>query len=203
MKEFIFEKEASLTNEYCDYLIEFFEKNKEIQGAGELGIDGKKETNGNVVTDVKRTVDITIPNNSNESSEFFPIHNLLINELVETIKEYYTTLDPTSDVYRLHLIHKKLCVKGFLMTKYFMNEGFFKLHNDFFIDENRYRVFNFIWYLNDISEGGRTIFFDGSSIHPKKGKLVIFPSEWFFSHKGEMPLSSDKYIITGWVYNEK
>jgi hypothetical protein len=57
-----------------------------------------------------------------------------------------------------------------------------------------------MWYLNDVNEGGETLFFEKYSIKPQKGKIVIFPAEWFFQHKGKIPISNDKYIITGWIY---
>lgn len=204
MKEFIFENELSLDSAYCDYLINVFESNKEVQSEGELGSsENDKEDSILILKDVKKTIDISIPNDIPHESVFYDIHKHLKNELFKNVNEYYKNIDPTNEIYHTNLIHKKLSFNGFLMTKYIKNEGFFKIHNDFCIKNNRYRLFNFIWYLNEIEEGGRTIFFDDSSIKPKKGKLVIFPSEWFFSHKAEIPLTDHKFIITGWIYNEK
>jgi hypothetical protein len=60
------------------------------------------------------------------------------------------------------------------------------------------RLLTFIWYLNDVTDGGETEFINGK-IKPKTGKLLIFPSSWNYYHKGNMPLSNDKYIITGWI----
>ena len=64
----------------------------------------------------------------------------------------------------------------------------------------------YIWYLNDVIEGGETEFFGNYKIKPEVGKLVLFPACWSFPHCGLMPISSNKYIITGWLYlsfNEK
>ena len=33
----------------------------------------------------------------------------------------------------------------------------------------------------------------------KTGTLIIHPASWPFIHKGYMPLSSDKYILTTWL----
>ena len=194
MDEFIYEKDLSLSTEYCDFLIDIFESNKKLQSIGKVGKNyndkdkDKDKDESFVVKDVKNTIDISIDNNISESSPFFEVHKKLKDELFKTVIEYYNKLDPTYEIYHTNLIHKKLCFNGFLMTKYLKNKGFFQLHNDFFIDNNRYRLFNFIWYLNDVDEGGKTLFFDNGSIKPKKGKLAIFPSEWFISFKLDRPI---------------
>ena len=57
-------------------------------------------------------------------------------------------------------------------------------------------------YLNDIDKGGETDFHYKKRI-PRTGKLLLFPATWTFPHRGIMPESSDKYIITGWIHDEK
>ena len=51
--------------------------------------------------------------------------------------------------------------------------------------------------MNDIEEGGETYFYNGK-VKPEAGKLILFPATWTYNHKGNMPKSDDKYIITGW-----
>ena len=60
-------------------------------------------------------------------------------------------------------------------------------------------MLTFIWYLNDISEGGHTEFNTGFKVQPELGKLVIFPGLWPWVHRGNAPKSEVKYICTGWV----
>ena len=58
-----------------------------------------------------------------------------------------------------------------------------------------------VWmtYLNDIEEGGGTDFLHQDyTVKPKKGKTVIWPSDWTYTHKGQVAPNEDKYIITGW-----
>lgn len=62
------------------------------------------------------------------------------------------------------------------------------------------RLGAYILYLNDIDVGGETEFlYLRQRIEPKKGRLVIFPSGYVFTHRGNPPLTSDKYIMTGWL----
>jgi hypothetical protein len=57
-----------------------------------------------------------------------------------------------------------------------------------------------IVYLNDVEVGGETEFlYPKIKVKPKKGSLVIFPSAYPFVHRGNKPISSDKYIIATWL----
>lgn len=89
---------------------------------------------------------------------------------------------------------------AFHMLKYEQNTGRFEYHDDFRIESDKFRILTFLWYLNDVDNGGETEFFGEIKIKPKRGRLLVFPCAWPYIHKGNVPLSSDKYIITGWVY---
>lgn len=61
---------------------------------------------------------------------------------------------------------------------------------------------NLLWmyYLNDVDEGGGTSFYyQNKTISPKCGTLVIAPATFTHTHRGEVPVSNDKYILTSWV----
>ena len=36
-------------------------------------------------------------------------------------------------------------------------------------------------------------------VKPKKGRIVIWPAGFPYVHRGNSPLSGDKYIITSWM----
>ena len=55
--------------------------------------------------------------------------------------------------------------------------------------------------MNDVKVGGTTDF-ENFSIQPEAGKIVIFPSTWNMFHRGVMPISNDKYILTGWIWSK-
>lgn len=63
---------------------------------------------------------------------------------------------------------------------------------------NRYMVF--LWYLNDVLEGGETEFCDlGIRIEARQGRLLMFPPYWMFQHAGLPPRSNDKYMISTYL----
>ena len=66
--------------------------------------------------------------------------------------------------------------------------------------ENEPRAFVFSIYLNDVEEGGETEFLHFSKrVKPKTGRIVIWPSSFPYLHRGNPPLSGEKYILTSWM----
>ena len=66
--------------------------------------------------------------------------------------------------------------------------------------EALHRVVLYMFYLNDVAEGGETEFFyQNKSISPKKGTMVIAPASFTHSHRGNVPKSENKYIATSWI----
>ena len=66
------------------------------------------------------------------------------------------------------------------------------------------REYVYMFYLNDVEEGGETEFlYLNTKIKPVKGTLVFFPTNFPFVHRGNIPISDDKYIVTGWICEKK
>tara|TARA_R110002012_G_scaffold22531_2_gene77768 strand:+ start:234 stop:827 length:594 start_codon:yes stop_codon:yes gene_type:complete len=66
--------------------------------------------------------------------------------------------------------------------------------------DNEARAFVFSIYLNNIEEGGETEFLHFSKrIKPKTGRIVIWPASFPYVHRGNPPLSGEKYILTSWM----
>ena len=86
------------------------------------------------------------------------------------------------------------------MKKYRADAGDrFQPHFDS-IDEVAGRYLVFLWYLNDVAEGGGTRFVDlDVEVRPKAGRLLVFPPYWMFQHVGSAPVSNDKYILSTYL----
>lgn len=89
----------------------------------------------------------------------------------------------------------------FYRIKKYRNNGedLFDTHVDVKDHESARRFLSFMFYLNTVEAGGETVF-EGLTIQPKCGTLVMFPPMWMFPHKGCCPVSNEKYILTTYLH---
>jgi hypothetical protein len=189
----IYTYDHAISPSLCKTIIDMYEKeDARINGFTGCGYNPS----------VKETVDFNIPNGV---SRWERINTFLNKELAKNIKIYFNQLNT---VHNFDILSKEyiggifLQYDTFIIQKYFKNKGKFEYHQDFLCDfeKARYRLVTFIFYLNDVEEGGETEIWGYRRIKPTAGKLLLFPASWTFPHCGKMPISSDKYIITGWLY---
>jgi hypothetical protein len=165
---------------FCNTLIQFFEDNVDLHER----IEHNSAPN---------FTQLNLTDNLNKSSELETIHNFLISKVFEYKKKYYKMVDkrcfPSDHSFEKFRIKKYFCE---------LNDQF-----DTHVDVKDYstarRFLSFFWYLNDVTEGGETIFKD-LEITPKRGKMVIFPPLWMYPHKGCIPKSNDKYLLSTYLH---
>jgi hypothetical protein len=192
MNEFIYKSE-SLSSSICEKIIELFE-NEPNRMPGKTG--------SGYVPKIKKTTDFTIPINISIHSKWYEINEALHEQLKYHLNIY---IESIKSIFDSTLIDSNfLFENGFMIQKYDKNKGQYHYHHDSHVEINnnisRYRIITFIWYLNDVEKGGETEFFGSYKINPKIGNILFFPCGWIYNHSGKMPVSSDKYIITGWLY---
>tara|TARA_X000000950_G_scaffold216971_2_gene261120 strand:- start:1343 stop:1960 length:618 start_codon:yes stop_codon:yes gene_type:complete len=200
LSDFIYIKKNALTKSLCDDIINLYEKEP-----GRY----KGVTAGGYRKEIKETTDFVIPFNCDNWNK---INQCLIEELNRNIKKYCNKFnqifahsnEENSDQKFKIFDSDHLKYYEFMVQKYQCNEGRYINHNDFSVEwsKNEYRVITYIFYLNDVNHGGETQFWNDEKVIPEKGQLVLFPASWVYPHRGLMPKSSDKYIITGWIYNK-
>jgi len=191
MNSFIFEIPNSLPESLCDDMIYMYElEDNKYDGITFSGVN----------KNIKDTTDLVMPKNN---ILWEKVENILNIQLSKGLTEYMKILNK-EEYSRYHVLDEcKLTVDSFMLQKYKKCKGRYIYHNDSRNDCDKYRVITFIWYLNDVTDGGETEFFGGEiKIKPEKGKLVLFPASWTFPHRGKMPISNDKYIITNWFYKK-
>uniref|UniRef100_A0A6C0B6W7 Fe2OG dioxygenase domain-containing protein n=1 Tax=viral metagenome TaxID=1070528 RepID=A0A6C0B6W7_9ZZZZ len=192
-KNLIYTYDHAISPSLCKTIIDMYEKEDDkYNGVTGRGYDPT----------IKETVDFNIPNGV---SPWERIYTFLNKELTKNIKLYFNQLNTINNLDILsskYIGGKFLQYDSFMIQKYFKNKGKFEYHNDFSCDfeKSRYRLVTFIFYLNDVDEGGETEIWGHMRIKPTAGKLLLFPALWTFPHCGKIPTSSDKYIITGWLY---
>jgi hypothetical protein len=206
--EYIYSNENSISKQLCNDIILLYENYSSYHYKG--------LTSGGYQPRVKDTIDFIIPTDNDMSKDWYKINNFLNKELHKNIKQYIVYINSlvnSTDNYNikydfiksLNFVNntaKFFQYDSLMIQKYLKNKGKYIFHDDSLIDfdKSRFRIFTFIWYLNDVIVGGETKFLNDYTIKPEAGKLVLFPACWTFPHTGKMPISNDKYIITGWIY---
>lgn len=193
----IYVKENVLSEIDCQEIIEKF-NNDDRKYSGTVGSIHKR-----VNTSLKKSKDLSISLHSDwkkHDEMIYEIFNHHLNLYFQNLDKKFGKIIPYSIV---DLNIKTFKDLGYIVRSYEEGEGYYHWHNDFVLTlENGLRLFTFILYLNDVEAGGETEFIDGTIITPKTGKILIFPTSWYLVHRGKMPKTSVKYIITGWLFGK-
>lgn len=89
---------------------------------------------------------------------------------------------------------------AFKIQKTKVGGGYHVWHYESTNREYSNRLLTWILYLNDVQEGGETEFlYQHMRVKPEQGTLVIWPAAFTHTHRGNPPLSNEKYIVTGWT----
>jgi hypothetical protein len=169
-----------LDSSTCNSIIELFESNSDKH-------ERVEQDNRPNFTQFNLTENKTISDKAEQ------IHNFLISKVFEHKKKYYEFVD--SRCFPLQHAFEQFRIKRYL------NDGndMFDTHVDVNDHESSRRFLSFLWYLNDVNEGGETVFED-FSIKPKTGRMLVFPPLWMFPHKGNAPISNSKYILSTYLH---
>jgi len=110
--------------------------------------------------------------------------------------EYYKYCDTYSILYGCGA-HTVLTLK---IQKTTIGEGYHSWHFEQDCRDRAARLGTWRVYLNDVEEGGETEFlYQHKRIKPTRGTLLIWPAGYTHTHRGNPPISNDKYVMTGWL----
>ena len=83
------------------------------------------------------------------------------------------------------------------LLTYEANNGFYLPHHDH--GPTIPRIFSCVLYLNDVEEGGETLFTRfNTSVKPKSGRMILFPANYTYLHEALPPVSGEKNVIVTW-----
>lgn len=86
------------------------------------------------------------------------------------------------------------------LQKTFPGQGYHLWHSEVSGRLNSNRLLAFSMFLNTVEEGGETEFlYLKKRFSPIKNRMLLWPAGFTHTHRGNPPISGDKYIITGWV----
>ena len=175
-------------NDLCDRYIQHFDQMEKLN----LTNDRTALTSKHVVDD--RAVNLV-------NSSFYHgtnINHLLINEFTSVLwGQIYEEYSKKYSILKDFAPHQVYEIK---LQKTQPGEGYHLWHSESNSRMHSNRILVFSLYLNTVEEGGETEFlYLKKRFRPVKNRLLIWPSGFTHTHRGNPPLSNDKYIITGWI----
>ena len=96
---------------------------------------------------------------------------------------------------------------GFRLQHYRKGSGYYRSHHDgapWDPEPTCLRVFGIVAYLNTVERGGETGFpLHDLKVKARKGSIAIFPAAWTHPHQACVPISSDKWIISSFIFSAR
>jgi hypothetical protein len=120
--------------------------------------------------------------------------------LVKILEKLWSCYTDYVKKYSMLAISRKHGMTGVKIQHTKPGEGFHNWHyeNNGVANSNRFAAFTI--YLNTVVSGGETEFlYQKTRVNAVEGRVVIWPGAFTHTHRGNMPLSGDKYIVTGWI----
>ena len=181
------------TDDYCDKLIRYYDMRRSIGGG-----DFARRTN-NIVTDeavcIGEDKNLDVFNSAVVDGDSAPtllqdFNYVFWEHVYKPYLNRYTILN--------HVSRHRLGTLKLQQTR--PTEGYHMWHCEQG-DLNTARRLGFvILYLNDVHDGGETEFLhQAMRIQPVKGTMVIAPASFTHAHRGNPPLTEDKFIATTWI----
>jgi hypothetical protein len=166
----------------CDYLLDLYNSPNIIKTVG-LSLDPTGPT-----PDVKDSIDAVIPPD--------------IKIIQPYLSELKICLDQYNNIFEYSSGSNGYSIKETINIQHYpIGGGYKRWHcerasSDEFI---RDRHLVFMTYLNDVDDGGTEFLYQKTIIKAEKGLTLIWPSDWTYTHKGQISNTKEKTIITGWL----
>jgi hypothetical protein len=209
---FIYVKKEALSPELCKKFIDTYHKSdlkhkRGIKSFTKKYSDKSKITsdfdeNGNIISYSSTDIHINIPV-FKKKPEWGKLLGEMIPILNENLKVYFEKYFKAFNEERGHFsgIFTNLHLASIFNMQYYKpGKGFYDWHCERSQPQNKSRVLAWMFYLNDVTDGGGTEFYHYKHTeNAEQGKLVIFSSDFIHMHRGVISKTQDKYILTGWI----
>jgi len=187
--QFIYSNPKALKPGFCNEIIDLFEKST-------LKKPGVFRHNEEVVErpNVKKSTDIAFDPSFLKDPTWGVYLDYLVKTIEKNVGDYMTKFNESF----MHLDDFRLDTT-FNIQKYEPGEAFYGWHCERAGLQSSPRLLVWMVYLNTLNQGGGTQFYYQNHIEkPEQGKLLIWPVDWMYLHRGIPSSTETKYIITGW-----
>jgi hypothetical protein len=216
--DFIEVYDNALSAEDCARLVEKFERGGHAPG----------RVGGGVIPELKDSRDITLTGKAEWRASEIALNTAVLKAAVEYVRKYrYALIAPLmlqvplpdgstrrlteDDVGQMSaealgaLVRNVLRPGAINIQRYTAGTGGYpywhcELYPKDASCETLHRTVLWTIYLNDAFEEGETEFlYQARKIKPKTGSLLIAPTAFTHTHRGNRPVGGDKYIATSWL----
>jgi hypothetical protein len=191
IEDFVGVFDGFVSGEQCDTLMDYYkwcqENNRSWSRQQSEGVNTTAKADDACVMAFDPAITATWPNIGRYMANF---NEVFWNECYPLYMDRYGVLRDA----------QKHGIVTYKIQRTLPGQGYHVWHCEDLDRQHATRIAAYILYLNDVDEGGETEFlYLGKRIQPKKGRLVIFPSGYTHTHRGNPPLSGEKNILTGWL----
>ena len=192
LKDFVKIYNCALPPSICKDLIASFEEHSEQQI---LSGTGNKERE----SDYRTAYEMNMSNVEDIDLKF------LLSSLNKVVMDY-------ANLYRYEMVSKGLpdfsfphsnVIEEWRIHRYDQNDHFYKPHIDSIDANSSNRMLAFLFYLNDVDEGGETAFthhLKGVECKPVRGRVLIFPTWLGFPHEAKRVIEGNKYMLKTYIH---
>jgi len=188
MEDFIYIKYNALNKQECADVIDYFERMRSLG----LVFD-RQELKDGMPHHKKDKACFMFEPDAITFDRTHPMAMMLIDRIKEAYMDYIKEYSILAESEQHGIYNIKI-------QKTQIGGGFHKWHyeSNGRLSSNRFLVYTL--YLNDVKVGGETEFlYQHRRVNASEGTLVLFPATYTHTHRGNPPLSGDKYIATGWI----
>tara|TARA_B100001057_G_scaffold251168_2_gene251426 strand:- start:11276 stop:11893 length:618 start_codon:yes stop_codon:yes gene_type:complete len=171
-------------NDIINETISFFNKNHERQNPS-------VDSSGKINKKEKDFLEITITPKEikEEKLEFFSTYVEVLRACFQEYKKNWNFLQSWEKMY----------LGEFKIEKYLISGHHLSYHCDINNINSSHKVFSWVIYLNDFNEdeGSVDFLYQGFSIRPKKGSILIFPADWTHINRENVMKENEKFVLRG------
>ena len=182
MDKFIYE--TKFPKDVCDGIIDYYNTDETFEKH-----PGQVSNREDTTNDTKESMDLSIPMQYADFDDRLDAYfRLLHQSFVSYFQKFEQSRLPCkiSDIFNI---------------QWYPKGGGYKIWH-FERTNNKHAIRrHLVWmtYLTDNPNGGTEFYFQDLYIPAEKGKTIIWPSEWMYTHKSRVDKMQEKMIITGWM----